>query len=295
VVVQYWLKEKPKGEVTLEVYDAKGALVRKLSSMDEKTELPPDDPDADRDSKRKPPLTAEAGVNRGKWNLMWEGATKIKDAKIDTGDPSNGPLALPGTYTLKLSAGGQASTATVEVRPDPRVHRTADESAEQLRFALEVRDAITRLAGIVEGIRSVRDQLEARTKLLAGNEAAVSWVKSAGELLPRLDALEAELHNPKAEVSYDILAQRGGAKIYSQLTPLLDWARDADGVPTQGMREIFAERQKELARLDAEWKQLQASRVRPLNDQAKALGLAYVSVPASETGRASSPEGPRQP
>ena len=98
--------------------------------------------------------------------------------------------------------------------------------------------------------------------------------------MPALDALEARLHNPTAEVVYDILAQRGGAQLYSRVAPLLDWARDADGVPTQGMKEIFAQHQEELARLDAEWRELQASRVRPLNEQARALGLAYVSVPA---------------
>src|SRR4029450_3707510 len=102
--------------------------------------------------------------------------------------------------------------------------------------------------------------------------AAASWVKSAGELEPRLDALESELHNPKAEVSYDILAQRGGAKLYSLITPLLDWVRDADGVPTQGMKEIFAERRKELARREAQGTSLQASSIQPLNEQAKALG-----------------------
>ena len=131
----------------------------------------------------------------------------------------------------------------------------------------------------MESIRTVRDQLRARTSLLAASEAAAPWVRSAGDLLPKLDTLEAQLHNPTAEVVYDILAQRGGAKLYSQLSPLLDWARDADGVPTQGMKEIFAQHQKELARLDAEWKELQASRIRPLNEQAKSLEFVYVSVP----------------
>jgi hypothetical protein len=285
LVVQYWLKEKPKGEVTLEVYDGAGTLVRKLSSKSDPDEILPDDPDSDRSSKRKPPLTAEAGVNRGRWNLMWAGSTKIKHAKIDTGDPEYGPLALPGTYTLKLTADGKTATGTVEVKPDPRVQMTAAERAEQLRFGLEVRDAITRLAGIVESVRAVRDQLQARRALLGGNGAAASWVKSAGALVPQLDALEGELHNPKAEVSYDILAQRGGAKLYSQITPLLDWVRDADGVPTQGMKEIFAERVKELARLEADWKGLQASSILPLNEQAKSLGLTYVTVPAAETKR----------
>jgi photosystem II stability/assembly factor-like uncharacterized protein len=282
LVVPYWLKDKPKGDVTLEVRDAGGRLVRTLSSLQEKPDVPPDDPDAEREGRRKPPLTAEAGVNRGKWNFFWDGATKIKDARIDMGDPSYGPFALPGTYTLRLSADGQTSEGTVEVRPDPRVKMTAADREAQLAFAIEARDAITRLSGIVEAVRSVREQLQDRARLLASVPAAAAWVKSATETVPRLDALEAELHNPAAEVTYDILAQRGGAKLYSQMVPLLDWARDADGVPTQAMKEVLAKHQKELARLDSEWNTLQASRVAPLNEQARALGLAYVSVPPAE-------------
>ena len=106
LVVQYWLKDKPKGDVTLEIRDAAGTLVRTLSSKEPEGELPTDDPDAERSSKRKPPLTADAGVNRGRWNLMWAGSTKIKRAKIDTGDPEYGPLSVPGTYALKLTADG---------------------------------------------------------------------------------------------------------------------------------------------------------------------------------------------
>ena len=51
------------------------------------------------------------------------------------------------------------------------------------------------------------------------------------------------------------------------------------------MKEIFAERLKELARLEAEWKQVQTASVQPLNDQARSLGLSYVTVPAAETQR----------
>jgi len=41
--------------------------------------------------------------------------------------------------------------------------------------------------------------------------------------------VEEKLHNPKAEVTYDILAQKGGAKLYSQLATLLDWMATATG------------------------------------------------------------------
>ena len=61
-----------------------------------------------------------------------------------------------------------------------------------------------------------------------------------------MDDLENKLHNPKAQVTYDILAQRGGAKLYSQLGALYEWAKDTDDGPTQGMREVYAERHQDF-------------------------------------------------
>jgi hypothetical protein len=116
--------------------------------------------------------------------------------------------------------------------------------------------------------------------MLKGREPAKGWVEAAGELVSKLDELEEKLHNPRARITYDILAMRGGAKLYSLVVPIYCIVRDADGVPTQGMRELFAERSKELEGVLAEWK-TQLGAVAGLNAQAKTLGLDYVAVPAS--------------
>ena len=49
------------------------------------------------------------------------------------------------------------------------------------------------------------------------------------KLAGKLDVLEGKLHNPKAQTVYDILAQRGGAKLYSQYTTLYGYTLEADG------------------------------------------------------------------
>src|SRR5207244_8846213 len=68
----------------------------------------------------------------------------------------------------------------------------------------------------------------------------------------KLDALEEKLHNPKAQVAYDILAMKGGAKLYSQLIFLYNLLLESDGAPTQGIREVHAEQSAELHRLRSE-------------------------------------------
>ena len=106
-------------------------------------------------------------------------------------------------------------------------------------------------------------------------------VKKSKELIEKLDRLEADWHNPKAEVTYDILAMKGGAKLYSQLGQLYEFAKDSDGPVTQGMREVYQENKTTLERLLRE----QATLVRELeslNDAARTLRVPHILVPAKE-------------
>jgi hypothetical protein len=90
-------------------------------------------------------------------------------------------------------------------------------------------------------------------------------VKLARGLAPKLDAVEEKLHNPKAEVVYDILAFEGGAKLYSRLSPLYSFVVENDGVPTQGMREVFATYRAEMEAIAAEWTALLKGDIAALN------------------------------
>jgi hypothetical protein len=165
------------------------------------------------------------------------------------------------------------------VRPDPRVTVSADDLAAQLQLALAVRDAISSLTRTVVRLREVRQQLLARNQLIKGDPRAEALVKGAADLARQLDALEARLHNPKAEITYDVLAQRGGAQLYSRLSPLLDWLDSGDGAPPQGMREVFADQQRELAARQADLERLLTGDLAALNDAAAKLDLPKIYVP----------------
>src|SRR5262249_21734266 len=104
--------------------------------------------------------------------------------------------------------------------------------------------------------------------------------KGSKALVKRLDALEEKLHNPRAKVSYDILAQKGGAQLYSQLAWLFELLKDADGPPTQGLVELYREQAGLLKKYNAEWQAIVKKDVRALNDLARKLALPVVVVPA---------------
>jgi hypothetical protein len=168
-------------------------------------------------------------------------------------------------YTLKLHVDGKVLTQQVEVRMDPRVKTSKSELEEAHKLALQLREEITTLSNTVIALKSVRTQIKRRSKALEGDKKAEAWTKQAKEVVTKLDALEEQLHNPKAKVEYDILARKGGAKLYSQITPLYYTVMDADGPVTQGMREVYADNAKELARLEAIWRGLVANEISELN------------------------------
>jgi photosystem II stability/assembly factor-like uncharacterized protein len=280
-VLHYFLKEKPKGDVVIEILDAQGGTVETLTSKEDPADKDLDPLEDDEEALKKLVLPKEPGLHRIVWNLRYHGAKTIRRAKVDTGHPKVGPLAAPGAYTVKLTVGGQTVQTPLTVTPDPRTaamlaHLSLE---EQQRYALKVRDDIGRVTRAVEQIRAVRQQIVAHNELLKDDPRAGSLVKASQPLLPKLDELEGKLHNPKAEVVYDILAQKGGAQLYSQLGMLFELIKDSDGAPNQGWRNVYAEQSKLLDQLEARWRDLVGGPLAKLNETAKGLDLPVVIVP----------------
>ena len=248
--------------------------MRRLSSKEEDKE-PQEEGDYS-EAKDEKPLPAEAGLQRVVWDLRYGGARMIKKAKTDGGNPKIGPLVNPGVYTLKLTADGKSATAKLEVKQDPRVKVPAEELAQQLDLILAMRDDVTRLTGTVEQLRSVRRQIQEQVELLKDSGKAADLAATTKAVLARLDALEEKLHNPRARISYDILAQKGGAKLYSQLVWLYDQLKDSDGPPSQGMREVYAEQKKLLVTYQAQWRELLAGDLTKLSEQVRSMGGGIV-------------------
>ena len=94
------------------------------------------------------------------------------------------------------------------------------------------------------------------------------------------------MHNAKAEVTYDILAQRGGAQLYSKLGFLFESVKDGDGPPTQGVMEVFVECTRELQQHEGELRSLLVGDLAKLNDDAKKLDIPNVIVPTTTSEKA---------
>jgi photosystem II stability/assembly factor-like uncharacterized protein len=274
--IYYSLKDTPKSDVTIEVLDAQNKVINTLSSKQRPLLGSSDDPKEEQDALKKLALPKEAGVQVAWWNPTYAGAEMVPNAKIDSGDPFFGPLLPPGTYTLRMTVDGQTQSTELKVLPDSRVKMTDAQYKEQTDFALSIRDDITRVTRLINQIQSVRKQLTNRNDLLKNNTAAAQLNKDSEALINKLNDLEARIQNSKAEVVYDILAFKGGARLYSRMAFLYAAVTNADEVPTQGEREVYADQKKELAGFEAQVKQLMTADLTAMNATAKSLDLPIV-------------------
>lgn len=275
-IIHYWLKDAFETPLTIEILDGSGAVIRTLSSDPEPwngvDDFPPEDePEGE--------LATGAGVRRAVWDLRHAGAEVIQDAKIDWGNPTRGPLAVPGTYTVRLRGEGIDLSQPLIVTNDPRSTATQADLEAQLATALQVRDAFSRLAVIVTDLQATRDELASRRAAVEARAGAAGLVAAIDAAVAKIDDLEGRMHNPTAEVTYDILAMRGGTRLYSRISPLIGFASTGDGAPTQGVREVFAAQKAELDAFEAEAAAIYEQDIRAINDMAAKLGLSFVMVP----------------
>ncbi|MDH5235367.1 MAG: hypothetical protein OEW77_10445, partial [Gemmatimonadota bacterium] len=104
-VLDYWFASVPAGEVTLEVLDARGAVVRRFSSSASgEQRVEPAEPSMRGPMWERigtPRLPAAAGHNRFIWDLTLAGPWDPNPGRSGR----NGPLVVPGDYRVRLTSG----------------------------------------------------------------------------------------------------------------------------------------------------------------------------------------------
>jgi photosystem II stability/assembly factor-like uncharacterized protein len=155
-IIDYAFKAAPSGEVSVEIIDPQGSVIRHLSSTrSDKVQQPPEWPDQKIPDDKIP---AAAGMNRLVWDLRMSDPVQIPGA-FYAGPTPRGPLVPPGRYQVRLTAEGQTLTAPLTVIADPRVKGSEAAIDAKAALALAVWRDIDRLHKAVNAIRAARAAL----------------------------------------------------------------------------------------------------------------------------------------
>ena len=284
-MLDYWLAEQASSPVTIDVLDSTGALVRHMTSK-----RSPPVAEAARPPHPNfwvaPPeaLPALAGENRTNWNLRYDSPPAFTHSFEINANPGltppspEGPVVIPGTYTLKLNAGGKTYSQTVNVRPDPR--SPANAAALRAQHALQMK--------LYEGIKAAYAGHEMAIALQTALRGAVP-AGTAPEIATRATSLAARLDTV---AGLDAGRGRGGGggrggqpgrpsfrAINGALVQQLNAQDLGDMAPTSSALAAFAATCKELQDVTAAWEKLRGAELTEFNRQLTSGGRAALAIP----------------
>ena len=273
-IIYYYFKTAPKEEVKLEILDAQGGVVKTYSSAKKEEDAGPAEwPDVQHLSETLP---AEAGLNRFAWNMRYEDAAKVPGNFYETDIPPKGPMALPGTYQVRLTVGGQSQTAPLELRKDPRIEVSPADMQKQFELEQQITRRLTALHKTVNGIRDLRVQLNGLEQRYKSAPAWQAVKPLADELLKKVSAVEDKIIQSKMKSTEGDLHYP--TMIDEQLI-YLNWSVDAtDAAPTEGQQQLFAELSAKLQEQLVVWDQILSRDVTAINKTAEEKKMTLVDI-----------------
>jgi len=193
------------------------------------------------------------------WNLRYPGFTEF-EGMILWAARNTGPVAVPGSYEVRLTADGVTRSREFEVRVDPRVEGRVSDANE----------AVIR-------IRRVEEQIEDRLREADDNVVH----ETADRARERLDEVESTIYQVRNRSNQDPL--NFPIRLNNKLASLMFLVESAESRPTDQSYEVFeelsAELEAELQALDV----ILREDVGRLNALLRERGLEPVEIEAPVT------------
>jgi photosystem II stability/assembly factor-like uncharacterized protein len=138
-------------------------------------------------------VPGRAGLNRAEWDLRYEAPAVVELRTTPKENPHvweeprfkghewrpvthwgiqgaqvAAPIAAPGTYAVRLSAGGQTLTQPFTILRDPAIPSSDADLVESTRMQIKVRDDLTLAANLTNRLEVLRREVEDQLKTNAG-------------------------------------------------------------------------------------------------------------------------------
>jgi photosystem II stability/assembly factor-like uncharacterized protein len=187
-MIDYYFASEPSGDITLDILDARGQVIREFSSAGTAAPRVADVADSEAQAGdeeeggfriRSGPTRLEkgAGMHRFTWDLRQQAP--------------NGPTSVPGKYAVRFTAGSSTATQPLTVVEDPRVIKdgvTQADLQEQFEHNMRVRQLVTYVNRTVVRVKTAQASLR-------------DSAGGAGDKLTKLNELASHLITPPIRYS----------------------------------------------------------------------------------------------
>lgn len=299
-IIDYFLARPTTAPITLEILDGQGKLVRKFSDADKR------EPSAEELAKelipqywiRKPKrLSTDAGMHRWVWDLHYSAPRAprseypISAVPGDTPRSPQGPMALPGQYTVRLTVRGLMVREPLIVKMDPRVKTSQEGLALEFQKQELLAKMMTQNTEALMQARSLREQLQK----VAGKASDASTATGASSFAEKISGPLADAVSAFEKKLGAILGGGGGpggfgapasgsptlGRSAGAIAALYGEIDRADAAPTAAQLAAIDATEKDFSAVLKLWQQFLATDVPALNRQLKSAGLTELRLEAA--------------
>lgn len=247
-IIDFYLGDISQENVTLDILKEDDTIVRRYVGSFKKdtaqtTEQAAEHSDmikAESDAFGKPDsIEIQEGHNRFIWNLRYPARTIPAEDRENYYGTNAGPMAVPGNYRVRLSAGDWSETRDLKVKIDPRVQQigvTQEDLQAQLKLNLNIRDAIGQANKVAAQIDTLRSRISDE------ENAQSAHMDKLDELYNRIVTSEEGSYQPPM--------------LIDQLEYLYYMNISADQRPGDDAYTRFETLRKRLDDIQSDWKQI---------------------------------------
>jgi hypothetical protein len=163
-----------------------------------------------------------------------------------------GPQVVPGSYQVRLTAGGRTLTQPFEIRKDPRTSTTAEEFEKQFTLLMQIHEKVSATHDAIAEIIAARADLRAAVARAERTPAAAALAAQGKALDASLASVPDELVQMNIRDGNDVLTYP--AKLNNLIAALAPVVAATDAAPTAQSYEVFKDLSgrldRQLERLD---------------------------------------------
>lgn len=266
-IIDYYLPNNAKGEVTLDILDTANNVIRHYSSKDAPNEIP----------KVNIPLywirpqqmlSADSGSHRFLWDMHYQPLNTPRGYPIaavygETAPDPNSPWVMPGIYTAKLTVNGKSYKQQFSVIMDPRVETPEYSLQQQYDLSMICYNGEKQILDILHQISSLQEQ--------TGNISP----KANGDLATSLKDFSAKLS--LFENKGVGTGTKGFSSLFNSFASLQGILQGADMQPTTQCAKQVQITQNQFMVVFKEWNEFTGG-IPALNKKLKSAGLTMLKI-----------------
>ena len=209
------------------------------------------------------------GVNRAMWPLRLDPPI-VPPAASAAFEAAQGPLVLPGTYTVKMTKGDQTYTTKLNVVTDPRANYTMEDRKAQFDLTMKLSDMLSHMSWVVDAIIGVRDGATQRAAKVPAN---IALHKQLTDLAESSDQIRSEI----------VATKEGGAitgeeRLREYVTKVYGDVNGFNGRPTDAQVARANVLARELEDVIQKFQKLTAARLPGINAELEKQKLSPIAV-----------------